>query len=253
MGIVRTERPDGDWFMAHKGWAEDDDLTWEARGLLAYLFTKPDDWQVQMGDLVNSGPCKKHKLRRVMKELEEAGYADREKKRKDDGTFQWVTTITERPPPTSSRMESVQPGKDRGYTKEEGSTKEGMEGSSGSARAQARMPEQLEPVYGVYQDTVDGYLSEYDPGQADALVMREWEQSGVSSAVLGLLDDYDWPTFVTGVVVTKDHADNPNAVYLQKLLSALQEIQTNGIDYTEAGEEEAKSDLERLFTAAQHA
>lgn len=90
MALVRTQG-------ITSRWATDEKLTWEARGLLAYLFAKPDDWEIRVDDLIRSGPCKEEKLRRVLKELEEHGYAHREKKRQYDGTFQWVTKVQARP------------------------------------------------------------------------------------------------------------------------------------------------------------
>lgn len=65
--------------------------------MLAYLLMKPDDWEIQLEDLVQAGPCNKEELRRIMTELEERGYARREKKRQYDGTFQEVTEIRARP------------------------------------------------------------------------------------------------------------------------------------------------------------
>lgn len=90
MALVRTRSP-------QPKWPSDDTLSWEARGLLAYLLTKPDDWEVQLDDLVQAGPCTKEDLRRIMAELEERGYASREKKHQYDGTFQEVTEIRARP------------------------------------------------------------------------------------------------------------------------------------------------------------
>lgn len=263
MGLIRTDRSTGDFFLSHKGWAENDELTWEARGLLAYLFTKPDDWEVRMKDLIHSGPCKIHKLRRVMKELEEAGYVDRTKQRRDDGTFEWVSVVYEEPPPkesgvdgppppTSSSMESVQSGEDRGYSNNNSSTKNNKEGSSGCARA--RMPEQLTTVYSTYEEIVDEWLNRLEgPAQADRLVMQCWGQSGIGSATMRLARKYSWPLFVTGVVITEHEAEHPNARYLDTLLEALSTFEANDRDYRDAETEEAESDLERLWRAAQSA
>ena len=56
-----------------------DNLSWEALGLLAYLASKPDDWEVSVSQRVNhskkSGrPCGRDKTYRILKELQEAGY-----------------------------------------------------------------------------------------------------------------------------------------------------------------------------------
>lgn len=90
MALVRTRSP-------KQKWPADDTLSWEARGLLAYLLTKPDDWEVQLDDLVQAGSGTKEEVRRILTELEERGYASREKTRQYDGTFQEVTEIRARP------------------------------------------------------------------------------------------------------------------------------------------------------------
>jgi len=75
----------------------DELLSWEARGLMGYLLSKPDDWQVRLHDLLKRGPAGEHKIRRVLRELSEAGYLRRERIQRVDGTFGWVTTIYESP------------------------------------------------------------------------------------------------------------------------------------------------------------
>jgi len=90
MALVRTRRNTGTWLT-------DETLSWEARGLLAYLFERPEDWEIRMEALVQAGPCEESALRRILTELEERGYAVREKKRQYDGTHQWVTELRARP------------------------------------------------------------------------------------------------------------------------------------------------------------
>jgi len=86
MALVRTQH-------SQNPWPTDETLSWEARGLLAYLLAKPHDWEIQMDDLVQAAPSTEDTLHRIMAELEEHGYARREKKRQYDGSFQWVTEI----------------------------------------------------------------------------------------------------------------------------------------------------------------
>ena len=45
-------------------------LSWEARGLLCYLLSKPDDWQVRLYDLIRRGPAGEHKIRRTLEALQ---------------------------------------------------------------------------------------------------------------------------------------------------------------------------------------
>ena len=78
-------------------------LSWEARGLLCYLLSKPDDWQVRLYDLIRRGPAGEHKIRRTLRELELAGYLIRQRGRAPDGRFEWITMVVERPSRCSRR------------------------------------------------------------------------------------------------------------------------------------------------------
>src|SRR6187399_98942 len=78
---------------------QDNRLSLEARGLLGYLLSKPDDWEVRFTDLLtHAGPnCKEDRLRRILKELEGFGYIQRTRKNVAHGKFEWVTTVFETP------------------------------------------------------------------------------------------------------------------------------------------------------------
>ncbi|SDA39250.1 helix-turn-helix domain-containing protein [Sinorhizobium sp. NFACC03] len=65
---------------------EDARLSMEARWLLSYLLSKPDNWTVVLRDITNKGGCGRDKARKMIAELVECGYAEREQQR-DDGKF----------------------------------------------------------------------------------------------------------------------------------------------------------------------
>jgi hypothetical protein len=72
-------------------------LSWEARGLMGYLLSKPDDWRVRLYDLVAHGPAGVHKIQRMLRELEDAGYLHRKRVKRSNGAFDWETTVFETP------------------------------------------------------------------------------------------------------------------------------------------------------------
>lgn len=75
----------------------DENLSWEACGLLTYLLSKPDNWQVRVAYLVSVRPGGRERMQRMLKELETAGYLKREKRHAEDGTWIWQSTIYEQP------------------------------------------------------------------------------------------------------------------------------------------------------------
>ncbi|WP_208179152.1 helix-turn-helix domain-containing protein [Sinorhizobium medicae] len=65
---------------------EDARLSMEARWLLSYLLSKPDNWTVVIGDIIKKGNCGRDKARKMIAELVDIGYAEREQQR-EDGKF----------------------------------------------------------------------------------------------------------------------------------------------------------------------
>ena len=65
--------------------------------MLAYLLSKPDGWEVRIGDLERMSPAGRDKTRRIVRELRDAGYLHRTRENDDNGTFQWSTTVYETP------------------------------------------------------------------------------------------------------------------------------------------------------------
>ena len=65
---------------------EDTRLSMDARWLLGYLLSKPDNWTVVIGDIVKKGGCGRDKARKMIAELVDVGYAEREQTR-EDGRF----------------------------------------------------------------------------------------------------------------------------------------------------------------------
>lgn len=99
MNIVRIEKNrDHPYVIIDKRIMENEALSWEARGLLGYLLSRPDNWEVRMGDLEARSPSGATKTRRIFKELETAGYVVRNIARnKKDRHICWVTRVHECP------------------------------------------------------------------------------------------------------------------------------------------------------------
>ena len=94
--IIRLEKV-ARYFVVDNTLFSDAQVSWEARGLMGYLLSKPDDWRVRLYDLVAHGPAGQHKLQRILRELEEAGYLRRKRVKRPNGAFDWETTVFETP------------------------------------------------------------------------------------------------------------------------------------------------------------
>lgn len=109
MSIIRVKK-DARYFTASNEPFNDVRLSWEARGLMGYLLSKPNNWEVNMADLLNKGPAGEHKMRRMLAELRAIGYMNRIRVTLARNLFDWITEVYESPsqnPKTPSRRFST--------------------------------------------------------------------------------------------------------------------------------------------------
>jgi hypothetical protein len=86
--IIHVKKRDNPYAQIDKRALNDDRLSYKARGLLAYLLSKPPDWQVWVRDLINrSQKDGETAVRSALKELKEWGYMQEHQSRMEDGTF----------------------------------------------------------------------------------------------------------------------------------------------------------------------
>lgn len=81
-----------------KGCEDDPRLSWKAVGILWFLLSRPEDWQIYQRDLLKRHTDGLASLRTGLKELEEAGYLKRRFLRGEDGKLtgrDWL--VSERP------------------------------------------------------------------------------------------------------------------------------------------------------------
>ncbi|AKS69272.1 hypothetical protein NP71_06785 [Staphylococcus schleiferi] len=98
MSIIRSNKSTGNYFLASKHYVEDNDLSWKAKGLMSYLFSKPDDWEIYQSQLTKVSTDGKASVRSIINELLEHGYMTRESRRKDNGDFDGYNyTLHEKP------------------------------------------------------------------------------------------------------------------------------------------------------------
>lgn len=89
--IIRTPGRDR-YTIISKVPLEDSRLSWKARGLLSYLLSKPDNWNVIVSHLVNEAPDGRDSIFAGLKELEDSGYIRRSRKRMGSGRFDGLDT-----------------------------------------------------------------------------------------------------------------------------------------------------------------
>ncbi len=73
---IITRKHGGNFAVIPNAVADDDRLSFEARGLLCYLLAKPHDWQVSIANIRKAGNIGRDKAYKLIKELKEAGYVE---------------------------------------------------------------------------------------------------------------------------------------------------------------------------------
>ena len=87
MGIIRIDKTAGNYFIASKYYVEDENISWKAKGIMSYLFSKPDDWQIYQTQLEKVSIDGKASVRSTINELINNGYMTRQSRRKSNGDF----------------------------------------------------------------------------------------------------------------------------------------------------------------------
>lgn len=125
MPIIRGSHTFEDHFtQLPNAWLRDTRLSYKARGLLAELMTHRPGWQVSRERLAHLGPDGDSAIRSAIAELEEAGYLERRRGRRADGTlepWEWITKdpfspAVENPPVDNPHVDN-QPTKNNKHKK----------------------------------------------------------------------------------------------------------------------------------------
>ena len=97
--IIRVERIPNRYATMDKRFLEDDRLSFKAKGILAYLLSKPNNWKVVVWDLVKHCKDGKSAVYAGLKELREAGYYEKKPIRNEEGSriVRWESTVYEVP------------------------------------------------------------------------------------------------------------------------------------------------------------
>src|ERR1051326_3166875 len=68
-------------------------LSWKAKGIWLYAFSRPDNWKFHINDIINQSLDGRESVRAGLKELEKAGYLVRDQKKSDNGQYaesEWI-------------------------------------------------------------------------------------------------------------------------------------------------------------------
>lgn len=130
MSILRKEVHDRNFTIIENSTIRDPRLSFKATGILCYLLSKPDGWQVNNRELAQNKKDGREAVMSGLRELEELGYLERFKERQADGTFVNVSVVREIPTVRQDAGNPTAPGSGNPTSDEPGSDSPTSENSA---------------------------------------------------------------------------------------------------------------------------
>jgi hypothetical protein len=96
MSTVRVKK-DKNFSVINNTVLNDVRLSWQAKGLAAYLLSRPDDWRIIRTHLAKQSADGEGVVRSSLKELEKCGYLVTIRRQNEHGHFEWEHTLHETP------------------------------------------------------------------------------------------------------------------------------------------------------------
>lgn len=107
-GIIRVQKnKDNPYVMINKEFLSNEQLSWKSKGILAYLLSKPDNWQVIVGDLIKQSTDGERAVRSGLKELKENSYLQKYPVYQDKKIIRWDSIVYETPFIDSEKIKYV--------------------------------------------------------------------------------------------------------------------------------------------------
>ena len=97
MSIKRAPRPKANFTIIQNSVLRDENLSFRARGVLASILSRPDNWNTTADNLARESKEGRNAILTVLKELEDAGYMKRNKYRNDKGQWIWESLVFDTP------------------------------------------------------------------------------------------------------------------------------------------------------------
>ena len=94
MSIIRVDKSAGRWEAVPVALTNDVRLSLETRGLAAWFMTRPSNWRIQAGALSGLLSVGRDKVKRMLRELEVAGYLVRSRSHDAEGRWVWESTFS---------------------------------------------------------------------------------------------------------------------------------------------------------------
>lgn len=96
MSIFRVEK-NANYVVMNRTALNDKNLSWKAKGIIAYMLSMPDDWVFYINELTKHSTDGEKSFRSGLKELKDNGYVKRKPVREGNKIVSWETIVSEIP------------------------------------------------------------------------------------------------------------------------------------------------------------
>ena len=86
--IFKRQKKEINYTVLDNTFIKDVNLSWKAKGLMTYLLSLPDTWEIHLSELQKHATDGRDSLQKAIKELVEKGYLIKEQTRNEKGVFQ---------------------------------------------------------------------------------------------------------------------------------------------------------------------
>jgi hypothetical protein len=107
MSIIRVAKQPNQFSIIDRTAADDERLSMKAKGIMFYLLTKPDDWTLNVKDLIRRSADGRDSIYSGIRELRELGYISMRKYQDGKGQFKIEYIVYENPQEELSTAEEV--------------------------------------------------------------------------------------------------------------------------------------------------
>ena len=105
LSVLRIKHPKPGWVPISRALINDARLQFDTRAIASWLIAKPDGWEIRLVALPyllqqRAGPGERmgrDRVRRMLRELENAGYLTRARSKKPDGRWVWHVELSDVP------------------------------------------------------------------------------------------------------------------------------------------------------------
>jgi len=146
MTIIRIRKRKPGFTVIDNQPIDDLSLRWETLGLFTYLMSKPDGWEISTAHLWRQKRgAGRDKVRRMLKELEAAGYFRQERVQRSDGRFDWVKILYETPQPSTENQSMAVQGENDAESPSTENQSMAVQGENDAESPSTGLPSPVQP------------------------------------------------------------------------------------------------------------